>query len=103
MGAPVADLGLLLDAISQVQTFVTVFISVYSGLILAYIITSWIKLPYSLNKFQRFLFDVGEPYLRLFRRVLPSFGPLDFSPAIGLIVLWVFERIVNGVILERLH
>ena len=36
----------------------------------------WVRLPYSpwLNRIQRFLYDVSDPYLRLFRRVLPSWG-----------------------------
>ena len=50
------------------------FIYVYMLLIIAYILTSWIRLPYSptLNRVQRFLYDVCEPYLRLFRRLIPA-------------------------------
>jgi len=103
MGAAAAIFGLLADTVSRVQTFVTVFIIVYSLLIFAYVITSWIRLPYSLNKLQRFLYDVCEPYLRLLRRVLPPLGPLDLSPIIAIGGLVLLEWIVNGVILERLH
>ena len=62
------------DAISSIQKFVSVFISVYVLIIFAYIILSWVRLPYSpwLNRIQRFLYDVCEPYLRIFRRFLPS-------------------------------
>ena len=47
--------------------------------IFAYILTSWIRMPYSpwLNRIQRFLYDVCDPYLRLFRRFIPPLGPLD--------------------------
>ena len=81
----------LADAISRIESFVTVFISVYVLIIFAYIIMSWVQVPYSpwLNRIQRFLFDVSEPYLRLFRRILPSMGPLDLSPWVATIVLWV--------------
>ena len=94
----------LADAISKAQTFVNVFVSVYSLLILLYIVASWLRLPYSpwLNRIQRFLYDVSEPYLRLFRRLLPSMGPLDLSPMVGLIVLIVLDRLVVG-ILEQFH
>ena len=63
-----------------------------------------LRLPYSpwLNRIQRFLYDVSEPYLRLFRRVLPSFGPLDLSPMIGIIFLWILDRVVIAV-LNRIH
>jgi uncharacterized protein YggT (Ycf19 family) len=89
MGVALGTVGVLADAIDSVQRFVTVFISVYILLILVYIITSWIRLPYSpwLNRIQRFLYDVCEPYLRLFRRVLPPLGPLDLSPIVAVFFL----------------
>jgi uncharacterized protein YggT (Ycf19 family) len=94
MGAPTADPVLLLDARTAVATFVNVFVSVYTLLIFAYILTSWVRLPYSLAPVQRFLYDVCEPYLRLFRRILPSLGPLDLSPIVGVLVLWLAERLI---------
>ena len=56
---------------TEVELFVNVFIGVYILAILAYILTSWVQLPYSLQPVQRFLYDVCEPYLRLWRRILP--------------------------------
>jgi YggT family protein len=91
-----SSFALLADTASSIENFVHVFISVYILLIFAYIITSWVRLPYSpwLNRIQRFLYDVCEPYLRLFRRLLPPFGPLDLSPIIGVIALVVLDRAV---------
>ncbi|HEV8602954.1 MAG TPA: YggT family protein [Gaiellaceae bacterium] len=92
------------DAISSIGQFVEVFIYVYILLIFAYIITSWLRLPYStwLNRVQRFLYDVCDPYLRLFRRVLPPFGPLDLSPMIAVFSLFFLNQLIQ-VILEQLH
>ena len=94
----------LADAISSIEKFVDVFISVYVLLIFAYILTSWVKLPYSLwlNRVQRFLFDVCEPYLRLFRRILPPMGPLDLSPIIAVFSLYFLDRVIKT-ILDQLH
>jgi len=94
----------LADAISRIGSFVDVFISVYVILIFGYIITSWVKLPYSvwLNRIQRFLYDVCEPYLRLFRRVLPPLGALDISPIVAVFSLIFLDRLFNA-ILNRLH
>ena len=99
-----ASVTLLADSITQVETFVTVFITVYTVVLLAYVVMSWLKLPYSpwLNRIQRFLYDVAEPYLRLFRRVLPSMGPLDLSPMIGIIALWLIDQVLVR-ILEQFH
>jgi YggT family protein len=91
---------LLLDAVDTVQNFVNVFISVYILVILVYIITSWIRLPYSptLNRIQRFLFDVCDPYLRIFRRIVPPLGPLDLSPMLAVIVLIVARELLNSLL-----
>ena len=95
-----AMLGLLYDVVGNVQSFLQVFIYVYSLLILAYIITSWVRLPYSpwLNRIQRFLYDVCDPYLRLWRRVLPTFGPLDLSPVVGVLFLYIVLGVLNNIL-----
>ena len=95
---------LLADAVDKVASFIDVFIGVYTLLILLYIISSWIRVPYSpwLNRIQRFLYDICDPYLRLFRRILPPFGPLDLSPIIGVAVLYAINRIAH-VLLDQLH
>jgi YggT family protein len=99
-----AMLGLLFDAIDSIESFLQVFVYVYSLLILAYIITSWVRMPYSvwLNRIQRFLYDVCDPYLRMWRRVLPSFGPLDLSPVVAVAALYVLLAVLIN-ILDRLH
>jgi YggT family protein len=83
---------------------VHVFIGVYTLLILAFIISTWIRLPYSpwLNRIQRFLYDVCDPFLRLFRKVIPPVGPLDLSPMVAVITLYAIDQIVS-LLLGRLH
>jgi len=87
---------LLLDAVSGLRAFVNVFFYVYILLILAYILMSWVRMPYSiwLNRVQKFLYDVCDPYLRLFRKILPPIGPLDLSPMVGVIVLVVVQQLL---------
>ena len=99
-----AMLGLLFDAIDSVESFLQVFVYVYSLLILGYIITSWVRMPYSvwLNRIQRFLYDVSEPYLRIFRRFLPPFGALDLSPMIAIFSLFILDFVIQS-ILDRFH
>jgi YggT family protein len=92
----------LLDTIGSVETFLDVFVGVYVLVIFLYVLTSWIQLPYSLRPVQRFLYDVCEPYLRLWRRILPMAGPIDLSPMVAVVALIVLERIVIAV-LDRLH
>jgi YggT family protein len=92
----------VLDAISDIEQFVDVFLYVYILAIFLLILTSWLRLPYSFNPILRFLHDVCDPYLNLWRRLLPFPGPLDFSPMVGVIFLIVLMEIANG-ILGRVH
>ncbi len=98
----------LAAAVDTVQGFLYALFLVYFICILAYIITSWIPLPYNvwLNRIQRFVYDVVDPYIRLFRRFLPQLRlgglGLDLSPVLAILVLFAVERvIISG--LELLH
>ena len=94
----------LADSIDAIGSFVNVFISVYILIIFAYILTSWIRIPYSvwMSRIQRFLYDVCEPYLRIFRRILPPLGPLDLSPIIAILSLYIINRLIQA-LLDQLH
>jgi uncharacterized protein YggT (Ycf19 family) len=90
-------LALLADAASSVNTFIDVFIYVYVLLIFVYILTSWVRLPYSpwVRRLSDFLRDVCEPYLRLFRRILPPLGPLDLSPVVAIVLLFLLKDVID--------
>ena len=100
MGDPGVGSMLLADTASSVQRFVSVFVGVYVLLIFAYIIASWVPGGGSptLERVRQFLYDVCEPYLRIFRRVIPPIGPLDLSPIAAILALYVLERLVNTLI-----
>jgi YggT family protein len=92
---------------STIASYVYALVWVYTLVIIAYILmnlafAAGLRVPYSRwsSAVLGFLRDVTEPYLRLFRRILPSFGGLDFSPMLAIIVLQVggnlLARAVNG-------
>lgn len=90
---------MLLDAIGEIELFVYVFSTVYVIVLIAYVLTSWVRLPYSLQPLQRFLYDVCDPYLRLWRRILPfGVGPIDFTPMIAIIAIGVLSQIVIAIL-----
>jgi YggT family protein len=89
----------------QIANYVEVLAWVYTVVIILYIVTQWIfaaglRVPYSRasNAFLNFLRDVCEPFLRLFRRILPSFGGLDFSPIVAIIVIQLAGRLISHAI-----
>lgn len=76
------------------------FFEIYYFLLLARIILSWIPLPSQpvLDRAVGVLYELTEPYLNIFRRLLPmaSFGGMgfDFSPIIGFFVLQIIGNVV---------
>ena len=95
-----ATLALLADAASTANTLIDTFLWVYILLLFVYVLLSWVRLPYNvwIRRVTEFLRDVCEPFLRIFRRVLPPLGPLDLSPMVAIVVLNVGGAIVANVI-----
>jgi YggT family protein len=89
----------------DIARYVSALATVYLILIFAYVVISivysvGIRPPYSRwwNAIVEFLRQVVEPYLRIFRRVLPMFGPLDLSPLVATFVLIIVSQIVVSLI-----
>ena len=74
-----------------------------SRALVLYVLLSWFRVPPSLAPVQRFLHDICEPYLRLWRRILPfSAGPIDFSPMVAIIAVYAVGRLIVFA-LSQLH
>jgi YggT family protein len=90
---------------ADVADYVDKLFLVYLILIFIRILLSWFpRIPYNpvLHAVITFVHDATDPYLRLFRRILPPVGgsgfALDLSPIIAIIVLYILRAIVVGVI-----
>ena len=90
----------------DVADYVNTLTLVYLVLIFIRILMSWIpRMPYNryLAAFLKFVSDVTDPYLNLFRRFLPPVrmgpGALDLSPIVATIVLFV----VGGIVVNLIH
>ena len=98
---------MMLLAISRgdVADYVGALFLVYIILILIRVLLSWVpRMPYNptLRAVLDFIAETTDPYLNLFRRVIPPIGGggfgLDLSPMIGLIVLFILRGIVVSLI-----
>lgn len=90
---------------NDIASYVDTLVWVYTVIIFAYIISTWVfsfgvRVPYNraLNGVLTFLRDVTDPYLRIFRKIIPMVGPLDLSPIVAIIVLRVVGSIVVNLI-----
>lgn len=95
------DALLLATARTQIADYLSTLIYVYTLLIILHIVVqlllaAGLRPPYSrtTDAILGFLRDICEPFLRIFRRLLPSFGGFDFSPIVAILVLGIFNSIV---------
>ena len=96
---------ILASARGDIANYVNALFIVYILLIFIYILVNMmfslgVRPPYSrwTDAILTFLRDVCEPYLRVFRRVIPPMGMFDLSPLLAIFVLYILERLVVGVI-----
>jgi YggT family protein len=89
----------------DVAGYVDALFLVYIILIFVKVLSSWVpRMPYNpwLRAVLDFVSETTNPYLNLFRRVLPPIGgggfALDLSPIIGVIVLFIVRGVVVGLI-----
>jgi YggT family protein len=90
----------------DVAHYVSTLITVYIVLIFIRILMAWFtRIPYyrALDVVLRFVSEVTDPYLRLFRRFIPMIrlgpGALDLSPIVGVLVL----SIVGGIVVRLIQ
>ena len=88
---------------TEVAAYLNALLLVYSIIIVVHVLAQMIfslggRMPYSRwsDAVLGFLRDVSEPYLGLFRRFLPMLGPVDISPIVGLLVLYLVVRAIHG-------
>jgi YggT family protein len=90
---------------TDVADYLNTLLLVYLVLIFIRILTSWIpRMPYNryLAAFLKFVSDVTDPYLNLFRRILPPVrmgpGALDLSPIVATFVLIIVGQILVNLV-----
>jgi uncharacterized protein YggT (Ycf19 family) len=88
----------------EIADYVNALFLVYLILIFARILLSWLesfgRVPYNvyLRAVIDFIHQTTDPYLNLFRRILPPIGMFDFSPIIAVILLFLARGIIVGII-----
>jgi len=92
---------ILASARSDIGEYLSTLISVYIIVIIMYIVVqvlfaAGLRPPYSRasDAVLAFLRDVCEPFLRLFRRLIPPLGALDLSPMLAIISLYLINELL---------
>jgi YggT family protein len=90
----------------DIADYLRTLLTVYIVIIFIRILMMWFtRIPYNrfLDAFLKFVSEVTDPYLNLFRRVIPMIrvgpGALDLSPIVAVLVL----SIVGGIVINLIH
>jgi YggT family protein len=89
----------------DIAEYVNALFIVYIIVIFIRVLLSWIpRMPYYpwLSALVDWVHQVTDPYLNLFRRFLPPVGgggmAIDLSPILAIIVLFIAQRVIVGLI-----
>jgi YggT family protein len=72
------------------------FVQLYTVLLIIRILLTWFP---SINWYSQpfsALSQITDPYLNIFRRVIPPLGGFDFSPILAIFVLQFLSRFLEG-------
>lgn len=91
-----SPVGLVLAAFGQL---LELLFNIYFYAILISAVMSWVPMPHAYNPAVKMLYELTEPLLSLFRRLLPPMGGVDLSPLMVLVGL----QFTKMVVLPPLH
>ncbi len=78
---------------AYLANFINLLFTILSYAILIRVLLSWVRVdPY--NPLVQILYQITEPILAPFRRVIPPAGGLDFSPIVAYFALEVVRRLL---------
>jgi YggT family protein len=87
----------------DIRGFIIQFISIFADILIIAIfirvIMSWIRPMGSRSGFFAFLFEVTEPVLSFFRKVIPRIGMIDISPIVAFLVIDLARSIIISLLM----
>ena len=77
---------------------VTNFIQLYLVLIIVRILLSWFQTTDWASRIISFLAPITDPYLNIFRSIIPPLGGIDFSAILAIIVLNLIPQLLISIV-----
>ena len=71
-------------------------IGIYNALLIIRILLTWFPNLDTTNPILTTLFSITDPYLNVFRGVIPPIGGLDLSPILAFISLSLIKQLILG-------
>ncbi len=86
-----------MSSIALLTNTLSTFITIYTGLLFVRILLTWFPNISFYDQPFATLAQLTDPYLNLFRSIIPPLGGMDFSPMLAIIVLQLLGSLVAGI------
>ncbi len=83
-----------MDAAYLISQSLANFLQIYMILIFVRILLSWFQSAGWANQIMSFLSPITDPYLNIFRSIIPSIGGIDISPILAIFLLQIIAGLL---------
>lgn len=73
-------------------------INIYTWVMIIYFLLTWFPAAYNTKLFE-IMASIVEPYLNVFRKLIPSFGGISFAGIFAILALRLIQDLVNYVLI----
>lgn len=85
-----------MSSIVLLITTLSTFLQLYSALLIIRILLTWFPNVNWYNQPFSALSQITDPYLNLFRSIIPPLGGMDFSPILAIFVLNIAGNLIRS-------
>lgn len=72
------------------------FLNIYTVILIVRILLSWFQTAGWAEQAISFLSPITDPYLNIFRSIIPPLGGLDISPILAFLVLQLLQQLLEA-------
>lgn len=87
----------------EIRIYIAQFVNIFGDILIFAIfirvILSWIRPMGSRGTFQNFLFEVTEPILSIFRRIIPRIGMIDITPIAAFLSIEIIRSLIINLLI----
>ena len=76
---------------------ISTFLNIYMFILIVRILLTWFPTVNWMNQIASTLSPITDPYLNLFRSIIPPLGGLDISPILAIFVLQILTGLFSSI------
>ncbi|MBD1834689.1 YggT family protein [Trichocoleus sp. FACHB-90] len=76
---------------------ISTFLNIYVFLLIVRILLTWFPTINWMNQLASTLSPITDPYLNIFRSIVPAMGGLDISPILAILLLQILAQLFGSI------